>query len=125
MNVFRIFHVAQKLDEISDLMHELLRKVAIMSGTIDALSQQVAQSTQVEQSAVILIQGLAQQLADAGNDPQKLDDLRNQLNNSAQQLAAAVAANTSSPIPQPQPTPPSPATNEPSDGADSTDEAQP
>ena len=51
-------------------------------------------NTDVEASAVTLIQGIAQQLADAGTDPAKLQALQTQLQTSAEALAAAVTANT-------------------------------
>ncbi len=68
---------------------------AIMSA-LDDLRTEVARNTSLEQSAVTLIQGIAQQLKDAlaANDPAALTDLTNQLSASADALAAAVTANT-------------------------------
>jgi len=65
-----------------------------MSAQLDALKAQVAQNTSIEESAVTLIKGLAAQLAAAGTDPAALADLQAQLQTSANDLAAAVAANT-------------------------------
>ncbi len=62
--------------------------------SLDALTAQVTKNTDVEASAVILIQGIAQQLKDAGTDPTKLAELASKLSTSADSLAAAVAANT-------------------------------
>lgn len=61
---------------------------------IDDLSAQVAASTSVEGSALILINGFAARLAAAGVDPAKLAQLQADLKNSADGLAAAVTANT-------------------------------
>lgn len=61
---------------------------------IDDLTAQVTQNESVEESAVILIQGLASKLAAAGTDPVKLQALRDGLNKSASDLAAAITANT-------------------------------
>ncbi len=64
--------------------------------TLDDLIAQVASNTSVEQSALTLIQGLANQLqaALAANDSTQLESLRSQLAASASALAAAVTANT-------------------------------
>lgn len=61
---------------------------------MNELKAQVEAQTQVEASAVTLINGLHDQLVAAGNDPAKLDALRASLKTSADALAAAVAANT-------------------------------
>lgn len=61
---------------------------------LDNLAAQVATTTSVEQSAILLIQGLAVQIGQAGTDQSKLDDLQKQLNDSASALAAAIVAGT-------------------------------
>lgn len=68
-----------------------------MAGTLDGLTAEVARNTSVEQSALTLIQGLSQQLKDAGTDPAKLNALVTQLEQNDDALAAAVAANTAAP----------------------------
>ena len=67
-----------------------------MSAQLDALTAQVAQNTSVEQSAVVVIQGIAAQVAAAAasGDTTALPTLVTQLNQSATVLAAAIAANT-------------------------------
>jgi len=69
---------------------------------LDDLKTEVARNTSLEQSAVALIQGIAQQLKDAlaANDPAALADLTNQLSASADALAAAITANTPAEPPQ-------------------------
>jgi chromosome segregation ATPase len=78
---------------------------------LDDLKTAVEQTQTVEQSAVVLIQGIAKQLNDAlannqaaNNDP-ALAQLRDQLNSSAAELGAAVAAGTTSDPNAPQVTP--------------------
>lgn len=83
---------------------------------LDDLAAQVAQNTQVEASAVQLIQGLAVQVAAAAPGNLKMQALSQQLNASATALAAAILANTPSApttAPTPAPEPPAP-TTEPS-----------
>ena len=64
-----------------------------MSAEFDALVQQVKDNTDVEASAVTLIQGIAAQLA--GNPtPSQVSALATQLKSSADALAAAITANT-------------------------------
>lgn len=63
---------------------------------LDDLEAQVKANTDVEASAVTLIQGLAAKIAAAGTDPAKLTALQNELKSSADSLAAAVSANTPS-----------------------------
>ena len=65
-----------------------------MSVELDALEVQVAENTNLEASAIALIQGLADQIAAAGNDPAKIAALSTQLKASATALAAAITANT-------------------------------
>lgn len=70
-----------------------------ISANLQALMTQVAANTSVEQSAVILIQGIAAQLTAAINnsDDAALPALVASLNTSATALGAAVAANTPTP----------------------------
>jgi hypothetical protein len=99
INVFDRFEkqVLGKLDQILSGVLALMTKGIVMSQALDELIAQVAKNQEVEASAILLIQGISQQLKDAianGADPVKLAELTLQLDNSAQALAAAVAANT-------------------------------
>ena len=88
---------SKKLDAILAGITKLLTWRTTMSAAMDALIVQVTKNSEVEASAVLLIQGISQQLKDAianGADPVKLAELTAQLDNSAQALGAAVAANT-------------------------------
>jgi hypothetical protein len=86
-----------KLDRI---IQSLIQEDIKMSAEFDALVAQVTASTQVEASAITLIQGLSTQIADlaaqlagtpAGGALQALSD---QLKASAADLATAITANT-------------------------------
>jgi hypothetical protein len=81
-----------------DHVIEILGRVAINQGAImkklDELEKQVKSNTDAEQSAIVLLGGLAQLLRDAGTDPMKLAELTASLETSRSSLAAAVLANT-------------------------------
>ncbi len=61
---------------------------------LTTLTQQVRANTEVEASAVALIQGIAAQLAAAKTDPVAIQTLSDQLKSSADGLASAITANT-------------------------------
>lgn len=86
--------VAQALQPISSKLDEILRGERKMSAQLDALQAQVEQNTDLEASAVTLIEGLAAQIADAANDPVQIAALSAKLQTSATALAAAITANT-------------------------------
>jgi len=65
-----------------------------MSQELDLLTAQVAENTDVEQSAILLLQNLHDLLVAAGTDPAKLTALKDQLATSKEALAAAIVANT-------------------------------
>jgi alanyl-tRNA synthetase len=79
-------------------INQLLKQEKILMSALDDLTEQVRQNTNVEQSAVTLIQGIAQKLQDAvsNNDSAALQQLAGQLSSSSAALAAAIAANTPS-----------------------------
>ena len=64
-----------------------------MSAEFDALVAQVTANTDVEASAVTLIQGIAAQLANSPTSAQ-VSALSSQLKTSADALAGAITANT-------------------------------
>lgn len=86
----------EKLDRLHRLLMELNRKVETMAGELDALTAQVARNTDVETSAIVLLNGIKAQLDAAilSGDPTKLTALAATLGTSADALAAAVVANT-------------------------------
>jgi uncharacterized membrane protein affecting hemolysin expression len=99
----------RKLDYIIYLLERIYGKEHIMGATLEQLIEQVQVNTQIEQSAVTLIQGIAEQLAAAKDDPEQIQELVDQLKTSADALAAAVLANTEV-VSNPEETPADPET---------------
>ena len=65
-----------------------------MASDLIVLQEQVSKVETVDQSAIVLIQGLAEQIAELKNDPAAIQALADRLNASATALASAVTANT-------------------------------
>jgi type IV pilus biogenesis protein CpaD/CtpE len=65
-----------------------------MSAEFDALTAQVQANADAENSALILINGIAARITAAGVDPAKLSALTAELKASGDALSAAVVANT-------------------------------
>ena len=83
---------------INRKLNSILIQGVMNMATLAELTTQVQRNADVEQSALILIKGIAQQLKDAilQGDPVKIQELQTQLSASADALAAAVAENTPS-----------------------------
>ena len=78
----------EHLGELALLLYEdIMTKLQDLQAAVQA-------EDNVIQSAVTLINGIAQRIADAGTDPAALQALTDDINAQAQSLAAAVAANT-------------------------------
>jgi ABC-type transporter Mla subunit MlaD len=95
-----------RLDRILEAVTSLVLKGDVMSQALDSLATQVEQLKTVEQSAVTLIKGLADQLTAIKDDPAKIEALAAELKSTSEDLAAAVAANTPAAPPAPAPTEP-------------------
>lgn len=77
------------------------KEIAVMAQEdIDRLKRIVAENTSVTNSVVTLLQGLAQQIREASDDPEEIRNLADQLNADVRKLTEAVTANTP---PQPAP----------------------
>jgi hypothetical protein len=87
-------YLTQLIERQSILLSIVIRKAYQMSKELDDLTVQVQKNADVEASAIILIQGIADALRVAGTDPVKLQELQTSLSASSDALAAAVAANT-------------------------------
>lgn len=74
-----------------------------MSAQLDTLTAQVTANNSAIDSAITLINGLAQQLIDAGTDPAKLQALADSLVAEDTKLAQAIVANTPQVPPTPSP----------------------
>jgi len=83
----------EKLDRILAALTELTKETKQMSKELDDLEAQVAATEGVEQSAIVLIQGLAAAVLAAKDDPVKIATITARYQASAASLAAAVAAN--------------------------------
>jgi hypothetical protein len=97
------YRMREQLDRIewqgqrqSRLLKLVLTLELMNMSALSDLTAAVARNGDVENSAVLLIQGIAQQLKDAiaANDPAALVALQTQLTGQADALAAAVTANT-------------------------------
>jgi hypothetical protein len=88
-----LYRIERKVDVALQLLRAVLREEQFMSAELDALTAQVKQNTDLEQSAVTLIHGLADQIAAAKDDPAKLQQLTSELKSKADALAAAITAN--------------------------------
>jgi hypothetical protein len=107
-----VVQVDRKTDELLErLERRTYYQGQMIMADLTALTNQVAQNTSVEQSAITLLNGLSSLLAAAGTDPVKLNALQMQLSSSASALAAAITANTPSapPATPAAPAPPVPA----------------
>jgi enoyl reductase-like protein len=85
------------LDQIQVALADLARRERQTMATLADLQAEVARNTSVDESAKLLLAGLAakiQELINAGADPVALQTLVDQLKADNDALAAAVSANT-------------------------------
>ncbi len=88
------FKIENKLDKIIDLLKKGINK---MSVEFDAMASQVQANSDAIDSAIVLINGIADRITAAGVDPTKLQALTDELKAKDAALAAAVVANTPTP----------------------------
>jgi peptidoglycan hydrolase CwlO-like protein len=100
------------INRLASMIATLTTKVTTMATELENLRQQVQQNNNVIQSAVTLINGIADRVRQAQTDPGALQALADNLASQDQALAQAVAANTpasqtqtSAPNPAPAPAP--------------------
>lgn len=86
-----------RLDEALNLLRLLTAQGVKMSKELDALTAEVEETKTIEQSAITLIQGLAEQIAAAKDDPAAILALSESLKAQSDALAAAISANTPAP----------------------------
>jgi len=96
-----LYAIHRKLDRLMFFSQLILQEEFFMGIELDNLSAQVRANTDLEQSAILLITGIAQKLKDASQDPAKVTALAAELKSSATNLAAAIAENTDPPPPPP------------------------
>lgn len=93
----RIDALSQRLDGVVDSLEVIQQQGVIMAGELARLTTEVQEMAGVVDSAVALINGLAQQIRDLATDPAALNALADSLDSKAGELAAAVAANSPTP----------------------------
>lgn len=76
------------------LITQVRRGSKSIMADLTGLQQAVANETTIEQSAIVLLNGLSEQLKNAGTDPVALKALQDQIDASSAALAAAITANT-------------------------------
>jgi outer membrane murein-binding lipoprotein Lpp len=86
--------VIERLSRIEAKLDQLIREGQTMSAEIDALAAQVEKNTELEASAVTLIEGLAARIEAAQDDPVRLRALTDELRQKADVLATAITTNT-------------------------------
>lgn len=82
------------LESVETLTREMRAERKAMSAELDRLKAAVEKNTEVDQSAVTLLNGLAQQIRDMKDDPAKLAELADSLEARNAELAEAVTTNT-------------------------------
>jgi len=85
---------ALKLDAVLVLLTVVVRQEDDVMQELEDIKADVQATTDVEESAVVLIKGLAAKIDASATDPAALRALSAQLKSKAAELAAAVAANT-------------------------------
>lgn len=83
-----------RLEVLNSKIDKLIKGERTEMADFSVLTSDVEKLTSVDESAVTLINGLAQQIKDAGTDPVKLKALTDKMETETDALAAAVTANT-------------------------------
>lgn len=109
----RLGAIERSIESLVVVLETIVNLETKMSAEFEAaiadLASKVEQTTTVVGSAVTLIQDLAAMIAEQANDPAQVQALAAALGQTADQLAAAVAANTpSEPAPAEPPAEPAP-----------------
>lgn len=86
--------IRDDLTIIKSMLQNIQRKEVKVTMTLDELQAQVKANTDVESSAITLINGLAAQITANANDPVKVQAMADQLKASATALSQAITANT-------------------------------
>jgi hypothetical protein len=92
-----VYHHNGDMDQDSGFsakLDNIIKEISKMSAQLDALSVQVAATTDAEASAVLLLKGLSDQIASLKADPVALQKLSDDLKSGSDNLAAAILANT-------------------------------
>ena len=90
----KVASVDKKMDDLLSRLKILTKQGVQIVKELDDLEVQVKANTDAEQSAIVLLNQLHDLIVAAGTDPAKLKALADSLARSANDLAAAVVANT-------------------------------
>lgn len=99
IEVHHYFHgdhsdVNEKLDAILKLLRESKTREVVMSIEMDALAAAVQQNTNLDDSIISLLNGIAAQLTATAGDKAQALALAAELNAKSEALSAAITANT-------------------------------
>lgn len=84
----------ETINDILKIVLDNQLNIKKMNTELEALSAEVAETKTVVKSAIVLIDGISQQIKDAGTDKVKLKELTDSLDADNAALAAKVAENT-------------------------------
>ena len=90
----RIGTLNNKLDQLLAATAGLSKELTIMAGELDTLETRVTETKDAEDSAILLLNQLADMLRAAASDPARILSLADQLKAKSDALGAAVVANT-------------------------------
>lgn len=90
-------HLVRQQSDIEHKLNSIIERLRRMSRELDQLTAQVKSNSAVLDSAIVLINGIADRITAAGVDPAKLQALTDELKAKDDVLAAAVVANTPAP----------------------------
>ena len=89
--------VSLEVSRLTMLVNLQIERINVMSAALDRLTQEVAETKTAVESAITLIDGLADQIRDLKDDPAALEALADELDAQQAAIAAAVTANTPTP----------------------------
>lgn len=88
------FAVLERLSAVQTLILERIKKLEGKMEELERLTTEVTEVKTIAKSAVVLIEGIAEQIRLFKDQPAKLAALADSLDATSTELAAAVAANT-------------------------------
>jgi hypothetical protein len=86
--------ILAKLAELMAIVSTSVEQGVHMAGELQRLTQEVAETKTVMQSAAVLLGTLAQRIRDLATDPAALNQLADELDQEQSALGAAIVANT-------------------------------
>jgi hypothetical protein len=92
--LLRLLDVPERLDGIEHLLTRIILKERQIMADLTTLKAEVTRNTEVDQSAIALLTGLAAQIEALKTDPAALQALADELKGSSDALANAITANT-------------------------------